>query len=90
MARIAPVFGSSTVAEIRQTLLAHKVVFFRGQALDHATQIAFARQFGELTHAHPHEDAPPEEADPSELEDPQPASTASRIRSPPSPARRAG
>lgn len=50
------------VAEIREALLAHKVIFFRGQDLDHATQIAFARQFGELTHAHPHEDAPPEDA----------------------------
>lgn len=49
------------VAEIRQALLANKVVFFRGQHLDHGSQIAFARQFGELTHAHPHEDAPPEE-----------------------------
>ncbi|WP_248962869.1 TauD/TfdA dioxygenase family protein [Sphaerisporangium perillae] len=51
----------STAQEIRQALLAHKVVFFRGQTLDHAAQIAFARQFGELTHAHPHEDAPPQE-----------------------------
>lgn len=51
----------STVEEIRQALLAHKVVFFRGQTLDHAAQIDFARQFGALTHAHPHEDAPPEE-----------------------------
>ena len=39
----------------------HKVVFFRGQTLDHAAQIAFARQFGELTYAHPHDDAPPED-----------------------------
>jgi alpha-ketoglutarate-dependent sulfate ester dioxygenase len=31
--------GPSTVAEIRQALLAHKVVFFRGQTLDHAAQI---------------------------------------------------
>lgn len=51
----------STVAEIRQALLTHKVVFFRGQLLDHGGQIAFARQFGDLTHAHPHEDAPPED-----------------------------
>lgn len=51
----------TTIEEIRQALLAHKVVFFRGQTLDHASQIAFARQFGELTHAHPHEDAPPED-----------------------------
>ncbi|MEV4224070.1 MULTISPECIES: TauD/TfdA dioxygenase family protein [unclassified Nonomuraea] len=50
----------TTVQEIRQALLAHKVLFFRGQTLDHAGQIAFARQFGDLTHAHPHEDAPPE------------------------------
>ncbi|MGW4791770.1 TauD/TfdA dioxygenase family protein [Nonomuraea sp. NPDC004297] len=51
----------STVEEIRHALLTYKVLFFRGQTLDHGTQIAFARQFGELTHAHPHEDAPPEE-----------------------------
>jgi len=50
---------SETIAEIRSALLANKVVFFRGQHLDHAQQIAFARQFGDLTHAHPHEDAPP-------------------------------
>lgn len=49
------------VDAIRQALLANKVIFFRGQSLDHASQIAFARQFGELTHAHPHEDAPPED-----------------------------
>ncbi|MCF6471543.1 TauD/TfdA family dioxygenase [Nonomuraea sp. MG754425] len=51
----------STVEEIRHALLTYKALFFRGQTLDHGTQIAFARQFGELTHAHPHEDAPPEE-----------------------------
>jgi len=50
------------VAAIRAALLAHKVVFFRGQHLDHGRQIAFARQFGELTHAHPHEDQAPSEA----------------------------
>ncbi|BCJ47251.1 taurine dioxygenase [Actinoplanes ianthinogenes] len=50
------------VAAIRDALHAHKVVFFRGQNLDHAQQIAFARQFGDLTHAHPHEDAAPEDA----------------------------
>lgn len=33
-------------------LLDWKVVFFRGQKLDHRTQVAFARQFGELTPAH--------------------------------------
>ena len=35
-------------------------MFFRDQRLDHATQIAFGRQFGELTYAHPHDDTPPE------------------------------
>ncbi|MDH6108723.1 alpha-ketoglutarate-dependent taurine dioxygenase [Kitasatospora sp. MAP12-15] len=53
--------SDESVALIRQALHRHKVVFFRGQTLDHATQIAFARQFGELTYAHPHDDTPPEE-----------------------------
>ncbi|MFC0436956.1 TauD/TfdA family dioxygenase [Kutzneria buriramensis] len=50
-----------TVAEIRDALHRYKVIFFRDQVLDHATQIAFGRQFGELTYAHPHDDAPPTE-----------------------------
>jgi alpha-ketoglutarate-dependent sulfate ester dioxygenase len=58
---ISQALDPSTVDEIRQALLTYKVVFFRGQTLDHGSQIAFARQFGGLTHAHPHEDAPPEE-----------------------------
>jgi alpha-ketoglutarate-dependent taurine dioxygenase len=37
-----------------------KVVFFRDQHLGHAEQIAFARQFGELTYSHPYDDDPPE------------------------------
>ena len=41
-------------------LLRHRVVFFRDQALDHATQIRFGRYFGELTYAHPHDDSPPD------------------------------
>ena len=48
------------VAGIRAALLRHRVVFFRGQTLDHATQIRFGRYFGELTYAHPHDDSPPE------------------------------
>jgi alpha-ketoglutarate-dependent taurine dioxygenase len=48
------------VAAIRDALHRYKVIFFRGQQLDHATQIAFGRQFGELTYAHPHDEAPPE------------------------------
>lgn len=46
---------------VKEALHRHKVVFFRGQTLDHAAQIAFARQFGELTYAHPHDDTPPED-----------------------------
>ncbi|MEY9848639.1 TauD/TfdA dioxygenase family protein [Streptacidiphilus sp. MAP5-3] len=53
--------SAATVEEIRQALHRHKVIFFRGQTLDHASQIAFARRFGELTFAHPHDNAPPEE-----------------------------
>jgi alpha-ketoglutarate-dependent sulfate ester dioxygenase len=46
---------------IQDALNVWKVVFFRDQHLDHATQIEFGRQFGELTYAHPHDDTPPEE-----------------------------
>ncbi|MEH2050821.1 TauD/TfdA dioxygenase family protein [Nostoc sp.] len=46
------------VKEIRQALLKWKVVFFRGQNIDHAAQIAFTARFGEVTYAHPHEDEP--------------------------------
>jgi taurine dioxygenase len=45
---------------IDETLLRRKVVFFRGQTVDHRAQIAFGRQFGELTYAHPHDDTPPD------------------------------
>jgi alkyl sulfatase len=48
------------VAAVRDALHRYKVIFFRGQHLDHASQIAFGRQFGELTYAHPHDDAPPD------------------------------
>lgn len=41
------------VESVRSALLRWKVVFFRDQHLDHAGQIAFARQFGELTLGHP-------------------------------------
>ena len=50
-----------TVATIQAALDTWRVVFFRGQRLDHAAQIAFGRRFGELTYAHPHDDAPPED-----------------------------
>ncbi|MEV6840720.1 TauD/TfdA family dioxygenase, partial [Streptomyces sp. NPDC051133] len=37
----------AVVALIRQAVLTWKVVFFRGQELDHAGHVAFARRFGE-------------------------------------------
>src|SRR5690606_4622665 len=48
------------VAAVRAALGRWRVLFFRGQALDHASQIALGRQFGELTYAHPHDDHPPQ------------------------------
>jgi alpha-ketoglutarate-dependent taurine dioxygenase len=48
------------VDAISEALDRWRVVFFRNQTLDHASQIAFGRRFGELTYAHPHDDAPPE------------------------------
>jgi alpha-ketoglutarate-dependent taurine dioxygenase len=48
------------VDAIRAALDRWRVVFFRDQHLDHAQQIAFGRQFGDLTYAHPHDDTPPE------------------------------
>ena len=37
-----------------------KVVFFRGQDIGHREQIEFARQFGDLTYAHPYDNDPPD------------------------------
>ncbi|MFM9551563.1 MULTISPECIES: TauD/TfdA dioxygenase family protein [Streptomyces] len=44
---LAAPLDDRTVAAVRAALLRWKVVFFRGQRLDHAGQIAFARRFGE-------------------------------------------
>jgi alpha-ketoglutarate-dependent sulfate ester dioxygenase len=52
--------SDADVQGIRDALHAWRVVFFRDQAIGHAEQIDFGRHFGELTWAHPHEDAPPE------------------------------
>src|SRR6476646_6931420 len=38
--------------EVRDAFLKWKVVFFRGQSLDHAQHVAMARQFGEPTIGH--------------------------------------
>lgn len=48
------------VARIRSALHQYKVVFFRDQSIGHGEQIAFARQFGAVTPAHPHEENAPE------------------------------
>jgi taurine dioxygenase len=57
---IAQPLDADALATIQKALDDWKVVFFRNQTLDHGTQIAFGRQFGELTYAHPHDDAPPD------------------------------
>ena len=57
----APLSGDDKAA-IRTALHQWKVVFFREQNLDHAAQIAFGSQFGDVTPGHPYEgdSAPPE------------------------------
>ncbi|WP_374525958.1 TauD/TfdA dioxygenase family protein [Sphingopyxis sp.] len=54
----------AVIAEIRAALLAHKVVFFRGQPITPAQHIAFARRFGTLE-IHPA--TPKDQADPEVL-----------------------
>jgi taurine dioxygenase len=43
----------ATTAAVRRALVEHKVLFFPGQYLGPAEHVAFARQFGPLTPAHP-------------------------------------
>jgi alpha-ketoglutarate-dependent taurine dioxygenase len=47
-----------TIAEIRNALLEHNVVFMRDQNLDYPRQVAFAQRFGKLTPGHPIFEAP--------------------------------
>ncbi|MGW2152490.1 TauD/TfdA dioxygenase family protein [Nonomuraea sp. NPDC001699] len=52
--RLAPDLRPDVVAELRQALLTHKVIFLRGQEhLDEQGQVGFARLLGEPTAAHP-------------------------------------
>ena len=53
--------SNEEIAAIRAALYKWKVVFFRDQRLDHASQIAFGAQFGQVTPGHPYEgdSAPP-------------------------------
>jgi alpha-ketoglutarate-dependent sulfate ester dioxygenase len=53
--------SDDTVAQIRQALLDHKVVFLRDQHLSYATQVAFAERLGPLTLGHPTLSSPPEQ-----------------------------
>jgi len=53
------------VVAIRQALLRHKVIFFRGQSIGPDEQVAFGRRFGEVTPAHP--TLPPLEGHPEVL-----------------------
>jgi alpha-ketoglutarate-dependent sulfate ester dioxygenase len=55
------VLSDDAVAQIRQALLDHKVVFLRGQSLDYARQVAFAERLGPLTLGHPTLVSPPEQ-----------------------------
>jgi alkyl sulfatase len=53
--------SDDTVAQLRQALLEHKVVFLRGQSLDYARQVAFAERLGPLTLGHPTLASPPDQ-----------------------------
>ena len=57
---IAAPLSPTDRATIADGLARWKVVFFRDQAIGHREQIAFARQFGDLTYAHPYDDDPPD------------------------------
>ncbi|HEX3981140.1 MAG TPA: TauD/TfdA family dioxygenase, partial [Acidimicrobiales bacterium] len=45
--------GPAVVADVRQALNTHHVIFFRDQDLAPEQQADFARQFGEVTEGHP-------------------------------------
>jgi alpha-ketoglutarate-dependent taurine dioxygenase len=51
--------ADDVIAQIRQALLDHKVVFLRGQNLDYQRQVRFAERLGPLTLGHPTLASPP-------------------------------
>jgi alpha-ketoglutarate-dependent taurine dioxygenase len=53
--------GDETIAQLREALLDHKVVFLRDQDLDYPRQVAFGQRFGPLTLGHPTLASPPEQ-----------------------------
>ena len=60
--------GDDTVAQIRQALLEHKVVFLRGQSLNYRRQVAFAERLGPLTLGHPTLASPPDQPQLEEID----------------------
>lgn len=56
---LAEPLSDEAVAEVRRAFNEHQVLFFRGQSLTEAQQIAFGRRFGELG-THPYVDANPD------------------------------
>jgi alpha-ketoglutarate-dependent sulfate ester dioxygenase len=52
---LAAPLSALDIAGINEALHRWKVVFFRDQILDHASQIAFGAQFGDVTPGHPYE-----------------------------------
>lgn len=48
------------VEAIRTALHRYKVLFFHGQQIEHADQIAFSARFGAVTPSHPYDDEAPE------------------------------
>ncbi|MET9894640.1 TauD/TfdA family dioxygenase [Streptomyces sp. NPDC006465] len=63
---LAEELTDETVAAIRAAMLRWKVVFFRGQRLDHTSHVAFARRFGEPIRLRSRGSASPKDA--SEVE----------------------
>ncbi|WP_406369252.1 TauD/TfdA family dioxygenase [Streptomyces sp. NBC_00647] len=59
---LAEELTDETVAAIRAAMLRWKVVFFRGQRLDHTSHVAFARRFGEPIRLRSRGSASPKEA----------------------------
>lgn len=57
---LAEPLSPAEIAAITTAQQRWKVVFFRGQEFGHREQIAFARQFGDLTYAHPYDTDPPD------------------------------
>src|SRR6202161_264735 len=53
--------GDDAIAQIRQALLDHRLVFWRAQTLTYPRQVAFAERLGPLTLGHPTLDSPPDQ-----------------------------